>query len=476
MNASKHTSNEPTVIVGGGFVGLFTALHLRNSSYPQPVVLIDPHQRFVFKPLLFESLTDEMQANQVLPRYADLLQGSEVSFVEGTVTSIDLQQRQVHLDSGLHYDYGYLVLGVGGVQGYFGTEGAEDNAFPFRTQEDAVTLQKQLRDCLQRASQERDAAKRRTLLTFAVIGAGPSGVEMAATLADLLPFWYQPLGGNLQEIRVVLVNRSQDILKGDINAHLQHTALTALKERTIPVELLLGAEVSAVRPDQLEYRLKGQDKLQILLTNTIIWTAGTATHPLLSSLTIPEKHRDRHGRPLVESTLQLPDFPEVFAAGDCATMQPSPLPSLAQVAYQQGRAIAQNLSALQEGKAPSPAQVKLRGTLMKLGIRNGVANLFDKYEIKGEVGDLIRNATYLEMLPTPVHDLKATAEWITDEIFHRYHKPEAISAASQDAQRSNWILKGVIIAIVLGLGGVLLWKVLAPPQPQSPPTQEQIDR
>ena len=469
------TSTHPTVILGGGFVGLFTALHLRSNHYAHPIVLIDPEERFVFKPLLFEFLTDEMQADQVLPRYAELLQGSDVSFVEDTVELIDLQQRRVQLASGLHYDYGKLVLALGSIQGYFGTEGAEEHAFPFRTQHDVIALQKHLRDRLQRASQEQDPEKRRALLTFAVIGAGPSGVEMAATLADLLPLWYDPLRGNLQEIRVVLVNRSHEILKGDINTHLQKTALTALKDRTVSVEMLLGAAVSAVQPNQLEYKLKGNQNPEVLPTETIIWTAGTATHPLISSLSIPANRRDKHGRPLVSPTLQLPDYPDVFAAGDCALVQAAPQPPVAQVAYQQGKAIAHNLKLLSEGNAPVPAQVKLRGTLMKLGIRNGVANLFDKYEIKGEVGDLVRNATYLEMLPTPIHDFKATAEWLTDEIFRRYHKPETTQTAPQPNPTPNWAIGAVIVTVVVGLG-VLIWQAMDSPQPQSPPAQEQRDQ
>ena len=467
-------STAPTIIVGGGFVGLFTALHLSHRHYSDPVILIDPRERFVFKPLLYEYLTGEMQDEQVLPSYAELLEGSKVTFVQDQVTGIDLEQHRVELASGLHYNYHYLVLGVGSTQGYFGTEGAKENAFPFRTQEDAVSLEQHLRDCLQQASHTKEPQVRQSLLTIAVVGAGPSGVEMAATLADLLPSWYDKLGGNIQDIRIVIVNHSQEILSGDVNAHLQETALEALKSRTVPVELLLGVKVTRVDSDCLQYQHKGKDEVETLSTRTTIWTAGTATSPLIESLEqIKAENKDKHGLLLVTSTLQLPDFPEVFAAGDCAVVKKQSLPPVAQIAYQQGAGIADNLVALSQGEKLNEVKATMRGTLMKLGINNGVANLFDKIQVNGKIGDLIRNGTYLEMLPTPVHNFKATTDWLTDEVFERHHSLEPITTSTRKSQPNRtaaWI--GIIAAIALIAGSIVVWRTtqLSPPQQ---PTQKQ---
>ena len=196
-----YNSTAPTVIVGGGFVGLFTALHLSHQSYSEPIILIDPQERFAFKPLLYEYLTGEMQDEQVFPRYEELLSGSKVVFIRDRVTNIDLEQHRLELASGMSYDYRYLVLGVGSNQGYFGTAGATDNAFAFRTEQDVTVLARHLQECLQQASQTEDEQLRHSLLTFAITGAGPAGVEMAATLADLLPNWYAKLGGSISEPR-----------------------------------------------------------------------------------------------------------------------------------------------------------------------------------------------------------------------------------------------------------------------------------
>ncbi|MBW4444989.1 MAG: NAD(P)/FAD-dependent oxidoreductase [Plectolyngbya sp. WJT66-NPBG17] len=427
-----NSSTQPTIIVGAGFTGLFTALHLRHQRDLRSLILIDPQERFVFKPMLYERLTGELSEDTVCPTYDELLQGSDINFVQDKVMAIDLKEKRLTLASGKDYIYSCLVLAVGSVQGYLGAEGAQANTFAFRTRENAIALERQLHDCLQCASQTKDEQQRRSLLTFAVVGAGPTGVEMAATLADLLPSWYAQLNGDIHEIRVVLINHGKTILAGDVNESLQEDALHAFKTRTVPVELILGVGVKAVDADHLEYQLANSTETKTLLTQTTIWTAGTAVNPLIQSLKsqIQSDHLDKHGLPLVTPTLQLLDFPGVFAAGDCADVQQQPQPALAQVAYQQGATIAHNLSALAKGESLSSAKVHLRGTLMKLGLNNGVANLFDEMQVTGKPGDLIRNATYLEMLPTPLHDFKATLEWLKEEIFHRYHRPKLESGTT----------------------------------------------
>lgn len=462
------TQEKATVIVGGGFVGLFTALHLSHRRYEHPVVLIDAQPRFVFKPLLYEYLTGEMQEEQVVPTYETLLKGSQVVFVKGEVDRIDLDSNQVFLKNKLQYDYQYLVLAVGSVQGFFGTEGAQQYAFPFRTHADALELKQHLHDCLQKATQESDRAIKQQLLTVAVVGAGPSGVEMAATLADLLPSWYARLGGNSQEIQIVLVNHGEEILQGDVNTELKEIAERALKHKQNPVEMLLGVGVKSVGKTGLTYQKKGENSTSQLATATTIWTVGTATNPLLASLPLPEGDRDKHNQPYVTPTLQLLNFPNVFAAGDCAIVQSDPAPPVAQIAYQQGAGIAHNLIALSQHKPPQPVRAHMRGTLMKLGMHNGVANLFNKVEISGEAGDLVRNGTYLELLPTPVHNFKATAEWLTDELFER-HQQGGVSSAQRSSQKNRSVIWIGSMAIALTILACLTLAIQSRrPSPEAP--------
>ncbi|MEM0981977.1 MAG: FAD-dependent oxidoreductase, partial [Cyanobacteria bacterium P01_H01_bin.58] len=189
-------------------------------------------------------------------------------------------------------------------------------------------------------------------------------------------------------------------------------------ERQVSVELLLNASVKEVEAGKLHYHQS--DAAHSLQAETIIWTAGSATHPLIKSLPIPEEHRDSRDRPYVTSALQIIGLPNVFAGGDCAIDARDPQPATAQVAYQQGRAISRSIQALIEEREPEPVDIHIRGTLMKLGMGESVVEVLNKVKIEGRVGHLIRQATYLSLLPTPARNLKLSAEWITDEIFEQF--------------------------------------------------------
>ncbi|MFW6296071.1 MAG: NAD(P)/FAD-dependent oxidoreductase [Halothece sp.] len=427
---------QQTIIVGGGFTGLFTALHLSNNNYPYSIILIDRQERFCFRPLLYDYFCNQMDANQVRPNYEELLKGRNISFVKDNVESIDLEKQEVKLSSGTTCPYSNLVLGLGSVTGYFGVNGAKENALPFRGGKDAIALDHHLQNCLEKALSTANDQERHKLLTVAIVGGGPTGVELAATLADLLPHWYEALGGKGEEIRMVLLNRGSEILKGDINDPLRNPAKNALEKRAVKVEMQMEAKVTAVHPNTLEYQQNNQTKM--IPTATTVWTAGTALNPVIQALPIQKEKRDKKGRLLVKPTQQLLDFPNVFAGGDCAAIQDHSYPPTAQVAYQQGKAIADNLERLANGKEPKAANISIRGTLMKLGLQNGGANLFNEFEVNGEVAHLIRQATYLSLLPTPIHDFKITLKWINDEILQEYLEPEKAGNAVK------WIAGGIV--------------------------------
>ena len=447
MNSRTNHSAHQTVILGGGFAGLFTAIHLSKKGYSQPVVLIDTEERFTFKPLLYELLSEELSRNQVLPRFEKLLHGSGVKFVQDQVQAIDLPNRGVELAKGGRYAYNHLVLALGSVAGDFGIEGVNENTFPFRSGKNAIALKNHLRNRLKQATRTPDPQQRRYLLTVAVIGAGPAGVELAATLGDLLPHWYSEMGGNPEEIRLVLMNRGSQILKGDINRHMRPSARTALKKRSVPVEFLLGASVSAVTPQRVEFKRNNQN--EFLEAATMVWTTGTTTHPLIQSLPIPPSHRKKGGRLLVAPTLRLPHFPEVFAAGDCAAdlQNPQILPPNAQVAYQQGEAIAGNLLAISQGKPPTSAEVHLRGSLLKLGLGVARANLFENFVVTGKAAHLMRLGIYLTLLPNLAHNLEATTQWLNNESFNLFS-----NSACEQKQCSRWVGGIGVVVALLGMG------------------------
>ncbi len=418
------STEAPVVIVGAGFVGLFTALHLdhqKNIAPTIPVMLIDRKDHFCFKPLLYEYLTGEMESDQLIPSYRELLHGTDIQFIQDTVESIDLEQRQVRLAEQGIQPYSKLVLALGCIPAFF-APGAKENSFTFQSKADADALKQHLMNRMQQAVGIADAEERRRLLTVAIVGGGPAGVELALTVGDVLPQWQQTVQGDPKDLRIVLMNRG-DILQGDVNSLLRDTAKKAMEERAVPIELRLEASVTAVQPGVVEYTR--QDQPERLEAGTIVWTCGTQIHPLVQQLPIPPERRTRRGQLLTTATLQLLDYPDVFAAGDCADFVPTepaaaPLPPTAQVAYQEGSAIAHAIKALGQGREPAPAKVTLRGTLMKLGYGIGVANLFNRYEISGRLGHLIRQLTYLELLPIPGRNLKETGDWLKETIFLRH--------------------------------------------------------
>ncbi|MBE7385895.1 MAG: NAD(P)/FAD-dependent oxidoreductase [Leptolyngbya sp. SIO1E4] len=428
------SSKAPTIIIGAGFAGLFTALHLTNQGYPHPIVLIDRNERFCFKPLLYDYMSGEMQSYQIHPVYVGLLQGRDISFIRSTVTSVDLESRQVYLADGTVQEYDNLVVTPGSVPAFFAA-GAAEHAFTFHSKAEADALKQHLMARCREAVQQPSAKARQSLLTIAIVGGGPVGVELTLTLGDLMPRWYGDVAreiagetiheivSNREDIRIVLLNRS-DILNGDVNSRLRDTVIAAMEDRVIQPELIVGATVTAVRPNGVEYRR--DDQPERLFAHTVVWTAGTKVHPLVQALPIPDSQRAKRGQLLVKPTLQLLAHPEVFAAGDCAVIAPEegpdePLPATAQVAYQQGGAIAQALMATAQQKDSLPlTDVGLRGTVMKLGMGTAVANVFDRYEIVGSVGQTIRQMMYLSLMPTPAHNIRTTLDWIKDDVFQTH--------------------------------------------------------
>lgn len=407
MNDSR-----PTIILGGGFTGLFTALHLSQQDYPDPVILVDRSERFVFKPLLYDYLTEEMSDSQVNPRYEELLSGLKVKFVRDTVENIDVDGK-VELANNGSIAYRYLVIALGSQTGYFGIEGAKEHTFPFWNRKDAIALKTHLQDCLKRSLETEDPLERQKLLTVAIVGAGATGVELAATLADVLPQWYLKLGGEFEQLRLILINRGEQILDSARDC-LREAAKAAFFKRPIKVQLELNASVTAVRHQQVEF--ERDDRKETLEAGTIVWTTGTTVNPVVKALPIADEYRDKKGRLKVLSTMQLIDRPEIFVGGDCAVNWDKSVPATAQAAYQQGSAIANNLQALSINKTPDVANVTMRGTMLKLELNDAAADLFDRLLIEGKTAHLLRQGRYLTTLPTPARDFKATTQWLSEEV------------------------------------------------------------
>ena len=396
----------PVVIVGGGFGGLYTALALARRR-PQPsVLLIEPQERFLFLPLLYELLSDELRSWEVAPRYDSLLAGTGVAWLRDRVQAIDAAQGCVTTAAGQVLAYGQLVVATGSHTRDFGIPGVREHALGFRTLADVERLRQLVQGLRQRRS---------SLQRIAVVGAGPSGVELACKLADLLQ------GAAVVE----LIEQGASALP-QARAFNREQALAALQRRD--VRLRTGLGVVAVKPGLLDLS-DGQE----LAVDATVWTAGQQVMP--PPIT-PQPRTDAAGRLLCDPSLRLQGQTRLFAIGDVAAIAatapaadhgpastPSsataaasaaaPLPATAQVALQQASCLAANLMHAAAGEPLEPFVFNDLGEMLSLGV--GDACLTAKgVTLAGPAAYQLRRLAYLTRLPGTPHQLKVAAGWLAD--------------------------------------------------------------
>ena len=326
----------PVVIAGGGFGGLTTALALAAQKQHPPILLIEPQERFLFLPLLYELLSGELRRWEVAPRYDALLAGRGVAWLRDRVSHIDSDSHSLRTDSGRQIAYSRLVLATGGRSDDFGIPGVAEHGLDFRSLADVERLQALLQQLKQR---------QRPLQRLVVVGAGPSGVELICKLADLLEGStilelveqgpeLLPNGRsfNRDQARSALLRRDIHLRTGTRVERIDATGLELVRGGVTPIDPADGSPDRQARPPQRER----------LPADAVIWTAGMAANlPPIS----PAPERDRRGRVFCGGDLQVKGLRDVFSLGDgavCGDDQP-PLPATAQVAYQQAQQLAANL-------------------------------------------------------------------------------------------------------------------------------------
>ena len=384
VSTSAHSSLSPSVvIVGGGFGGLYTALALAGKRQHPPILLIEPNERFLFLPLLYELLSGELRSWEIAPRYDALLAGRGVAWLRDKVQSIDATSSTLQTAGGRTLPFSRLVVATGGDSDSFGIPGVMEHALFFRTLHDVDRL-RQLVDALRQ--------RRTSLQRIAVVGAGPSGVELACKLADLLD------GSAVIE----LIEQGPTALP-QAKAFNREQALAALQRRD--VRLRTGLGVTAVAPDQLQ--LSDGNTLAVDAT---VWTAGLRLNP--PPIT-PAPARDSRGRLLCTPELQLRQHPHLFAVGDVAALPDEPLPATAQVAFQQADCLADNLMRAEAGEPLQPFSFNDLGEMLSLGV--GEATLTGKgVTLAGKAAFQLRRLAYLTRLPGTPHQLRVAAGWIAD--------------------------------------------------------------
>ncbi|NJL09571.1 MAG: NAD(P)/FAD-dependent oxidoreductase [Calothrix sp. SM1_7_51] len=354
------------VIVGAGFGGLSAALAFSRS--PVEVLLLDRNNYHFFSPLLHQVATAELEPELIAyPIRRILRKRPNIQFIATDVKQIYLTSQFVEANNNL-IPYDYLILACGSTSQFYNVGGAVDNAFSLKNLQEAVTLRNHILSCFEQATEEPDVSRRRQLLTFAVVGGGATGVEFAGSLAELihdsLVKDYPTL--DFTQVRLVLFHSGENLLPG----MAKHLGLYAKKQlEKIGVEVMLQNKVKQVNEDSVYL-----DNQKILRTSTVVWTAGVRGHYLAQKWGLPTT---KNGQVSVTSTLQLPNYPQVYVVGDLAAFEQEgkALPMLAQVAMQQGKSVANNIIRQIKGQNLLQIRYRHKGTLVILGRNAAVAEV-----------------------------------------------------------------------------------------------------
>jgi NADH:ubiquinone reductase (H+-translocating) len=377
------------VIIGGGFAGLSAAKALRRK--PVRVTLVDRRNHHLFQPLLYQVATATLSPGDIASATRWILRrAANVRVILGNVDAIDVGARRVHLDDGATLNYDYLIVATGARHAYFNHPEWEQHAPGLKTLEDALEIRRRILLAFERAERESNPAKQQELLTFVLVGGGPTGVELAGTLAEIAR---QTLRDEFRSIdtaraRIVLVEAGPTILP-TFPEKLRVTARRSLQR--LAVDVREGTAVTAI--DRGGVWL-GHERLA---AGTVLWAAGVAASPLVATLGVPV---DRAGRALVEADLSIPGHPEVFVTGDAAAFldqDGKPLPGVAQTAIQGAAHAAAMILNRVAGRPTRTFVYRDLGNMAIVGRGSAIADL-GKLQLSGQIAWLMWLFLHIFML------------------------------------------------------------------------------
>lgn len=356
------------IVIGGGFAGLWATRALART--PLRITLIDRRNHHLFQPLLYQVATAGLSAPDIAAPLRQILRHQDnVEVRLGEVVHIDKQARQVRLADGQTLDYDYLLVATGATHAYFGHDEWAAHAPGLKTLDDALQLRRHLLLAFERAEAETDPAARAAWLSFAIVGGGPTGVELAGTLAEIARHTLKHEFRRIDpaEARVRLIEAGPRVLSS-FPEHLSAKAQKQLEK--LGVEVLTGVPVAEI--DAHGYRLGST----FVPARTVVWAAGVAASPLAKTLQTP---LDRSGRVQVQPDLSVPGHPELFVAGDLAAVQQAdgrPVPGVAPAAKQMGRHVADTLRRRLRGDTASvPFRYADYGNLATIGRMAAIVHL-----------------------------------------------------------------------------------------------------
>jgi NADH:ubiquinone reductase (H+-translocating) len=411
------TTLKRVLILGGGFGGLYAALQLEKTlarDMDVEVTLVNRENFFLFTPMLHEVAASDLDMTHIVNPIRKLLR--RVRFFCGEVESMDLTEKRVVVSHGIErheheMEYDYLVIGLGSITNFFNTPGLQERALTMKSLGDAVYLRNRLISHLEEADFECMSGVRERLLTIVVAGGGFAGVETIAGINDFLREAL-PNYPRLQErdLRLVLVHPGAVILP-ELREKLGAYAQGKLAERG--VEIRVNTKVTGISDDGVAL----SDGSQIA-TDLLTWTAGTSPNPLLDALPC----RRERGRLVVNEYLETPDWPGVWALGDCALIPDRAsgkfCPPTAQHALREGKVVAQNITAAIRGGAKQSFAFTSLGQLASIGRRTGVARVLG-INFSGFAAWWLWRTVYLAKLPRFEKKLRVALDWTLDLMFSK---------------------------------------------------------
>ena len=378
---------KPIVIVGSGFGGINAALHLRKNNPDFSILVIDSKTQFEFKPLLYEVFSDEIKSWEVNPSFDSIYANSGITFIRNQVNFIDFDKNLLILQDGLKVEFQYLVLATGSSPNDFSIKGVKEYCSFFNTNTDQINLKKLL---------NKNIAVSNSNKIF-IIGAGPSGVELACKVSDLYK----------SKFEVNIVEKTSEILNNSKIFNREEAEKTIVKKK---INLMKNYSVVEINDEQ------------ILLTNNlnqvekfpyfdVIWTAGIKPN-------LPEfkqQIQKINNKILINKNLQLKDYPNVFVLGDISQIESNNIyPSTAQVAMQQGEHVAINLKLLVNNEKLLPFEFNDNGEMMSLGIGEASVSGLG-LTFSGKLAYDFRRIIYASKMPKIGKSLKSTTSWLLEK-------------------------------------------------------------
>ena len=414
-------SDAPTriLLLGGGFGGLYTAIELEKQLGHHANVeltLVSHENFFSFTPMLHEVAASDLDMTHIVNPVRKMLKQTHLFL--GDVQQIDLEKKQVAVTHGSDHHchelpYDHLVIGLGAIANFYQLPGLAERALTMKSLGDAIYLRNHLIQNLEEADTECAVkmCRREPLMTCVVAGGGFAGVETIAAVNDFVRealHFYRNL--HAEQIRMVLVHSGAVILP-ELSEKLGRYAQKKLEQRG--VEMRLNVRVTGVTDEGVQL-----SDGTLIKTKTVVWTAGTAPNPLLGDLACSKDH----GRIVANEFLEVPDWPGVWALGDCALIPDpktgKPYPPTAQHALRQGRVLARNIVAAMNGGRKKPFVFSTLGQLASIGRRVGVANIFG-INFSGFIAWWMWRTIYLSKLPRTEKKLRVALDWTLDLLFSK---------------------------------------------------------